>query len=297
MKLQLDEDIPWVQGDLSQIRQIILNLMTNASEAMEGKSGSISLKTHLADRVEMAYSHPDLKAASYLCLTVTDQGCGMEKEVLERIFDPFFTTKFTGRGLGLASALGIARTHNGKLTVTSTPDVGTVFQLFLPVSNVTQPPQSEVPSRSFVKTPRMSVLVVDDEVSVRRVIKGLLTQVGHRVLTANDGVEALDLLMKHDSEIDLVILDLIMPRKDGYDTLIELRSYWPKLPVILSSGYSERAVFSKAKSQVQGFLRKPFSKPRLLEELNTALKAVERSDCIESGQEKPMTLEPKADRD
>lgn len=283
LKLSLGQRLPPVEGDRGQIRQVILNLLTNAAEAMEDRSGEIRLTTSLLEEVEAACALPDSLAGRYVCLTITDQGCGMEPEVLERIFDPFFTTKFTGRGLGLASAQGIARSHGGQLTASSTPEVGTVFRLYLPAKAVAGTQGESEPATLPNEPSQLTILVADDEAPVRKILTGLLSQAGHQVFTARDGIEALEKLMRNDGQIDLVVLDLIMPRKDGFETLTELRSYWPNLPVLLSSGYSEEEVLSKAKAQVQGFLKKPFSKGQLLAELEKIrenLPRLGRSDAL-----------------
>lgn len=270
----LADDLPDVRGDKSQLRQVILNLMTNAAESMEGQMGTITLRTDAVDAAEFKSTHPELKPGEYVRLTVRDEGCGMNPEVLEKMFDPFFTTKFTGRGLGLASVLGIARGHEGEIFAESDLGKGTQVHLLLPGCRQRQTEASgQTPSGGSQLT-SMRVLVVDDEASVRGLLKKLLSRQGHTVLGAADGVEAIEMLS--DTEVDLVILDMIMPRKDGYATLTELRGGWPDLPVLLSSGYSEETVLNKAKEQVQGFLKKPYD----LEQLTQTLQALQRGERL-----------------
>ena len=262
----LAEELPQVRADKSQLRQVILNLMTNAAESMEGQTGTITLRTDAVDAAELESTRPDLKRGEYVRLTVRDEGCGMGPEVLEKMFDPFFTTKFTGRGLGLASVLGIARGHEGDIFAESEIGRGTEVHLLLPACRQRLIEPAVRRQREGLRMPSMRVLVVDDEASVRGLVKKLLSRQGHTVLGAADGVEALEMLSA--MEVDLVILDMIMPRKDGYATLTELRESWPDLPVLLSSGYSEEAVLNKAKEQVQGFLKKPYDLEQLLQTLH-----------------------------
>ena len=262
----LAEELPQVRADKSQLRQVILNLMTNAAESMEGQTGNITLRTDTVDATELESTRPELKPGEYVRLTVRDEGCGMGPEVMEKMFDPFFTTKFTGRGLGLASVLGIARGHEGDIFAESEIGKGTVVHLLLPACRQRLMEPSVRGQREGFSMPSMRVLVVDDESSVRGLVKKLLTRQGHTVFEAADGVEALEMLS--DTEVDLVVLDMIMPRKDGYATLTALRKSWPDLPVLLSSGYSEEAVLNKAKEQVQGFLKKPYDLEQLLQTLH-----------------------------
>lgn len=271
LQLALDAKAPMVQGDPSQIRQVLLNLLTNAAESMGDKGGTIQVTTSTITEVEIACAHPELKPGSYICLSVVDQGAGMPQELQDKIFDPFFTTKFTGRGLGLASVQGIIRGHEGKITVQSNLGVGTMFRVYLPATDVAEGCPVDTKRQQPQEESGLNILVVDDETPVRTVLNGLLAQAGHEVLLAQDGISALEQLVKNDGLVDLVILDLVMPRKDGYETLSELRSCWPTLPVILSSGFSESSVKEKALSQSQGFLKKPFRREQLFSELQKAL--------------------------
>ena len=267
LTLELEDEAPLVEGDISQLRQVVMNLITNASESMEACSGgTITLRTYLAPESEFASPDPELLTGDFICLEVVDQGCGMNEETLRRIFDPFFTTKFTGRGLGLASALGIARAHHGELRVESAPGEGTVFRLYLPTTETLEMIEENGIELRRPISP-IKILVVDDEASVRRISQSILSKVGHEVLLAKDGLDALEQLGAHPSEVALVLLDLTMPRKDGYQTLLEIRQKWPTLPVVLSSGYSADEVMQKAQAKVQGFLKKPFTKEQLLQEV------------------------------
>lgn len=262
LKLDLETGLPPVEGDLSQIRQVVMNLITNASEAMEGCGGDeIWVRTY--------HQASDEYPLGLVCLEIRDQGCGMDAETQRRIFDPFFTTKFTGRGLGLASAIGIVRTHHGLMEVDSMEGEGTTFRMLLP-AGVSRVADAQAPEKAnsepLVRRP-MKILVVDDEASVRRITKSILAKGGHEVLLAEDGLRALEILEKQAEDIAVVLLDLTMPRKDGYQTLVEIRERWPHLPVLLASGYSADEVLQRAQAKVQGFLKKPFSKKQLLEEI------------------------------
>ena len=263
VEMKLEPELPDIDGDVDKIRQVIMSLVTNAAEAMEDKGdGTIFLQTSLMRASSGA--GVELPEAACVCLTVTDQGCGMDERTLKRIYDPFFTTKFTGRGLGLASVIGIIRSHGGDISVQSEVGEGTTFRLLLPpkLSEPSGPGQFEQPS---VERATSTILVVDDEETVRRITERFLSQVGHQVLTAEDGVVALQQIEEHDGCLSLVILDLTMPKKDGFETLREIRQRWPRLPVILCSGYSEVRVMTQESVGAQGFLKKPFSKEQLLE--------------------------------
>ena len=274
LKLELAEKLPHVEGDLSQIRQIILNLLTNAAESMGEKSGTIHIETSVLNATEIEELHPDLPSDDYVHLVVRDEGCGMSTEVLEKMFDPFFTTKFTGRGLGLASVLGIAKNHGGKIYAESEVEAGTAFHVLLPVcKSVPVPMENKVPEERPDERDRpLTVLLVDDEVSVRIVVKNLIEQAGHKAIAVGSGEQALEMLAGERDSIDMVLLDIIMPGMDGYATLTEIRNSWPDLPVVLSSGYSEDNVFERAKGQTQGFLKKPYSRAQLLETVESTVK-------------------------
>ena len=271
LEVDLQQDLPGLCGDPTQIRQVVLNLITNASEAMADRGGEIRMATRKLDAAATSkmLGHP--VEGDHLCLVVQDAGCGMPTETLSRIFDPFFTTKFTGRGLGLAAVLGIIKAHQGEVLVESSPDRGTTFRILLPASSKTLP-TGPATGDTIDRVGSLLVLVVDDEGPVRRICRRLLEKSGHRVLEAGDGEEALQKLAE-DPAIELVVLDLTMPRKDGVQTLMELRQSRPHLPVILSSGYCEQSIEPSVASLVQGFLKKPFSREELLAHLEGALEA------------------------
>jgi|GEM_PF-1029898 len=263
LKLYLAPQLPAVVADPTQIRQIVMNLAINASEAIGDAIGVISIATGCreCDRGYLAetWLNDDLPAGRYVFLEVADTGCGMEPSTVERIFEPFFTTKFTGRGLGMAAILGIVRGHKGAIKVYSEPGKGSSFKVYLPASG------------QAVETPAAgeaddgwrghgSVLLVDDEEPVRLIGSEMLRELGFRVVTAVDGEEALELYRQHRGEIVLVLMDLNMPRLSGEEAFRELRRIDPEVRVVLSSGFTEQEVTKKFQGQgLAGFVQKPYT--------------------------------------
>jgi CheY-like chemotaxis protein len=284
-RLELDlEKVPAVEGDATQLRQVVMNLITNGSDALEGGRGTVRLSTRLVDADSQMLSRfhfgETLTEGSYVCFEVTDSGSGMDEATVARIFDPFFTTKFTGRGLGLAAALGIVRAHRGAIEVQSQPGLGTTFRLLLPpvVDELGVRPQSAAPAGEGWHGSGL-VLVVDDEPPVLRVLKRLLEQGGFDVLTAGSGREALERFPEHAEKIVAVILDMTMPELDGEETFMALRDLDAGVPIILASGYSESEVRSGfAGDGPNGFLQKPFTSESLVTALRQVLAPVE-ADC------------------
>ena len=261
--LSLNLEPATIEGDATQIRQVVMNLITNASDALEGHDGVIRVRTGIrqADStfLRTPYFAEELPAGAYAYVEVEDSGCGMTEATLARIFDPFFTTKFTGRGLGMAAVLGIVKGHRGTIKVDSTPGQGTVFQVLLPC--FTGAPTEGVVAGPGVSTWRRqgTVLVVDDEASIRTLSRRVLERVGFQVREAGDGREGLDLFGRHRQEIVAVLLDLTMPRMDGMETLVEMRRLDPNVPVVVMSGYSESETLMRfAGMGANGFIQKPF---------------------------------------
>jgi CheY-like chemotaxis protein len=217
--------------------------------------------------------HPSLPPCQeYVVLQVSDTGCGMDELTRERIFEPFFTTKFTGRGLGLSAVFGIVRSHKGVIAVTSAPQRGTTFQVFLPALAA---PVSEAAAESEIPLAlwrgKGTILVVDDEKEVRRFIALVLSMHGFTVLQASNPRESVEIVRSRGSEVCLVVLDLDRPWLDGERCLDELHRAAPNLPVVLMSGNSTREMSSHQDGKgVRGFLQKPFS-PR---ELTTCVRAI-----------------------
>lgn len=276
LQTEFTEALPLIQADTNQLRQIVMNLVLNASEALEDHSGKITIKTGSmvpdADFLKDCHLAPVLPPGQYVFLEVTDSGCGMDKETLNKIFDPFFTTKFTGRGLGLAAVQGIIRGHRGAMKVTSEPGAGTTFRILFPAcnekaENVTQL-QSSV-GEQFSSWGR--ALLADDEDSVRNVTQLMLETIGFDVIPASNGAEALELFQKHNNDFRLILLDLTMPELDGVEVLQELRKLVPDVKVIMMSGFNKENTLGRFSDQgLAGFIQKPFR----LEDLRSKIKEV-----------------------
>ena len=269
---------PLVEVDRSQMQQVVMNLLINATEAMNGR-GTVGVRiTEVAgESVDWtgAKCVPEEIRGDFLEVVISDQGVGMDEATLSRLFEPFFTTKFAGRGLGLAATLGIMRQHGGGLVVTSEPDAGTVFRLYFRSSERT----SQVQVKCETETEAVQacrVLLVDDEAGVRESTRRMLEALGHHVATARDGIEGMARYDAARSRFDLVLLDLTMPGMDGIATLEAFRERTPELPVILMSGYTEEDVRSRLKDERTTFLPKPFSFERLEEAIRAGLHGGER---------------------
>ncbi len=277
LDLRLSEGLPAIEADPSQLQQVVMNLITNAAEAIDERIGTITLRTdHVrADRAvldgfEMADALPE---GSYVRLDVTDTGCGMTEETRNRMFDPFFTTKFTGRGLGLAAVLGIVRGHRGTFKVVSAPGEGTSFTVLFPATGcpalAAGPPQEKRTDRVILAG---AVLVVDDEDTVREVASSMLREIGLSVVAARDGLEAVEVFRAHPDSIRLVLLDMTMPRMDGEDTLREIRRIRSDVPVILSSGYAHHALKDRlAAIGASRFIQKPYAMGELADAVRESL--------------------------
>ncbi|MDI1443151.1 ATP-binding protein [Polyangium sp. 6x1] len=261
--LELDLSRACVDGDATHLRQVVMNLITNASDALEGKPGVLRLRTGVqkltAPRQSACMTDP-IPPGDYAVVEVEDSGEGMNESVLPRIFDPFFTTKIGGRGLGLAAVLGIVRAHRGLVDVTSRPGHGTTFTLLLPsaVEHVsTMPRASDEPPPSCVGS-YGTILVVDDEDAVRRVALRVLERAGYRVLLASDGREATRIFGERRHEISAVVADLTMGEIGGIELIHALRAIHPSVPALLMSGYSSEDSASISALGVP-FLAKPFT--------------------------------------
>ena len=257
-------NLPAVEGDATQLRQVIMNLITNASEAMVVEYGKIEIMTGVmwcsSDFFSDAIPSSTLPPGDYVYLQVTDNGCGMDKETIARIFDPFFTTKFIGRGLGLAAVLGIVRSHKGALKVQSELGMGTTFSIYFPASiRPAEKVEKEVRDTGDYKG-NGTLLVVDDEPEVLEVVEEILKLSGFNVLIARDGIEAIKVFQEHKDEVRAVILDMTMPNMGGEETFGELRKIRGDLPVIISSGYNEQEVTDHfAGKELAGFIHKPYT--------------------------------------
>lgn len=278
MQLQLAEGLPAFQGDATQIRQVLMNLVINASEAIGDKTGIISIRTSVlhasADYLERMAFCEQVEEGRYVCLEVSDTGVGMDKATLARIFDPFFTTKFTGRGLGLAAAMGIVRGHKGALKVYSEPGRGTTFKLLFPALGQQATPPDLVARSTAVHRYSGTILIADDEEAVRTVATRVLRNAGFKVLAAADGFQAVDLVRETKEEFALVLLDLTMPRMDGEEAFRLMRQMRPGLRVVIMSGFNEQDTTHRFVGRgLAGFMPKPFTAEMLLGKVSAVLKS------------------------
>ncbi|MGC3959213.1 MAG: response regulator [Verrucomicrobiota bacterium] len=275
IKLNLAADLPAIAGDDPQLQQVLMNLVTNASEALGERPGLITLTTRLrdCDAEYLAKSLITDKSAPgpYVELEVRDSGCGMDDITRKRLFDPFFTTKFTGRGLGMSVVLGVVRGHKGAILVTSKPERGTAISILFPVTSKAASPAvtPKPPPPSNVAPPTAltgTVLIVEDEATLRLLMERILKRLGLQVLTAADGLEGVAVFQERAQEISFVILDFTMPKLDGVKTLAELRKAQPDVKAVLTSGYNvENINQSYAQEGFAAFIRKPFQVETLIE--------------------------------
>jgi len=278
LEYDLGRDLPLIEVDPTQIRQVVMNLITNASEAIGDATGDVRLHTGsmYVGRAKLAqsYTHDDLPPGEYIFVEVADTGCGMSEETLQKIFDPFFTTKFTGRGLGLAALLGIVRRHDGTIFVSSRLGSGTTFRVLLPASDAERTADDARTDEPDAWRASGRALVVDDEPGIRRFARMLLEETGFEVEVASDGDEAVAMLRDESGVPDLIVLDLTMPRKSGIEVLSEIRSRSADVPVVLMSGFTEGEVASVLESDARTyFLQKPFTAESLEDVIRTALAA------------------------
>ncbi|MCP4643779.1 MAG: PAS domain S-box protein [bacterium] len=284
LKIQLQHPLPKIVADASQIQQVVMNLVTNAAEAIGDAVGCVSISTGTMD-CTADYLATSLTAdvpvpGHYIYLEVTDTGNGMDEETRARIFEPFFTTKFTGRGLGLAAALGIVRGHNGAVQLRSEPGKGTTFRVLFPASGIDSAPAPEEANSGNVGWQGSgTVLVVDDEDVIRSFATDVLEMHGFDVATACDGYEGVQRFREHDGEFACVLLDLTMPRMGGEEAFVELRKIRDDIPIVLSSGYNEE---EGAKQLVDlppaAFIRKPYTVQQLTDTMRDILEGPSRAN-------------------
>ena len=276
LRFHLEKGLPSIEADATQIRQVIMNLVINASEAIGDENGVIRLSTGLT-RVDRQYLRgmlmdPDLPEGEYVFLEVADTGSGMSPETIAKIFDPFFTTKFTGRGLGLAAVLGIVRGHQGALKVYSEMGKGTTFKLLFPAASGVSEAAEGRPSGFTEWRGEGTVLVVDDEEGMRSTVARMMQKLGFEPVLAADGRQALDIFRAGPDRFTLVLLDLTMPHLDGEQTFAELRRLRPDVRVVLMSGFnSQEALVRFSGKGLASFLQKPFTIESLGAVMHSAL--------------------------
>ncbi|MEZ4729704.1 MAG: response regulator [Caldilineaceae bacterium] len=284
---QLGGDIPLMTGDKGQIQQLIMNLILNSADAIGQKAGRITVTTKIRELTEedahqWRWFGTPITAGRYVQLAVDDTGCGMDAQTLTKIFDPFFTTKFTGRGLGLASVIGIVRSHKGGLHVASTVGKGTTFTLLFPATTGEAP--LAVSDAECVKLSGQGelVLVIDDEDIVREGMADTLTAAGLYALTAADGPTGLQLVHKYGQEIKLILLDLSMPGMSGEEVFEQLQALDIAIPILLVSGYSRTEIMERfVNTGLAGFIQKPYTADTFLQQVQSHL----RLNAVEPRQE------------
>ncbi len=278
-----EEALPPIMGDVAQMHQVMMNVITNAAEAIGDEVGVITVgaqrKILDQDALTRVYFHANPEPGDYVCLSVRDTGCGMDAEQKTKIFDPFFSTKFAGRGLGLAALLGIVRGHKGAVDVYSEINQGTIFKLYFPVmkKDALKKHAPEDDTKEKDKSLRKwktsgTALVADDEEAVRVFTSEVLQRHGLTVITADDGKEAIELYEQHKSEVRVALIDLMMPFVNGQEVLEHIRQDNPELPIIISSGYSETEILERFRENPpNSFIQKPYRALALSSILRTTL--------------------------
>jgi len=277
LEYRLLDSATYVQGDESQLLQVLMNLITNAAEAIGEAPGRIVVSSELvtlnAGELEQLSPDAGLPPGEFIQLAVSDTGCGLDAETQERMFDPFFTTKFTGRGLGLAAVRGIVDKHQGAVRLDSVVGIGTTFTVYLPTTAGGQGRGQGADADSDLShLVSKRILVVDDDARLRAALCRRLRHTGFDVVEAADGQEALDRFGEDPDSIDLVLLDLSMPRLSGEEVHKSLIAVRPQVPVVLMSGFTEREVLDRfVGARLAGVLQKPIEAATLLEAVRAAI--------------------------
>jgi PAS domain S-box-containing protein len=275
ISLDVDDDLPATMADPNRLHQALLNLCVNARDAMNG-AGTLGLRDSVVSGEDLRARFPDAADEAYLCIHVSDTGTGMDAAVRDRIFDPFFTTKDPGQGtgLGLTAVYGIVREHDGFVEVDSEPAHGTTFRLYLPLRSVDgkSTTTAAVKQADENRYGNETVLFVDDEDRQVDLMAGVLKERGYRVLIARDGVEAVELHRRHKQEIAAVILDLGLPRLNGWEAFLRMKQEQPDVKTIFASGYIKADIRSEMMNQgVVGIIHKPYLPDELLAKIGAAI--------------------------
>ncbi len=274
----LSQDLPTIEADQGQMQQVVMNLCVNARDAMPA-GGFLTIETSEVTLTEDdAKSNIEARAGSYVLLAVSDTGVGMDRVTVRRIFEPFFTTKEKGKGtgLGLSMVYGIVRNHGGFIKVESEPGEGTTFKIFYPASG--KPEKEEAKTMKDVKGGTETVLLAEDEEAMRELVVDVLRAGGYKVIATDNGESAVEMYLSKKDQIDLVILDMIMPKMNGGDAFRKLKEVNPGILVLLSSGYSQDEKAQQLLNEgVAGFLGKPYQVRELLEKVRAVLESRKHS--------------------
>lgn len=288
IELDLSDEELMIHGDIGQIEQVVLNLLTNASEATQNQAetGRIKIRTGIAQLRKNEFSEyyfcENGAPGKFVYFEVEDNGSGMNEDCLSKMFDPFFTTKFTGRGLGLAGVSGIIRGHHGGLQVNSVLNQGSCFRVILPLSlETTAVSVDEGSGELLIPVDSGSILVIDDDKAVCNVVVSVLKRFGFSVLTAYSGSEGVEVYLKHRGEISAVLLDMTMPGLSGVETFELLKEKEIDIPVILTSGMSETDISEQMQgSEIVHFLKKPYKPQKLVNVISKALIRQQSQDDV-----------------
>jgi PAS domain S-box-containing protein len=279
IKTNLSASIPMIEGDASQLNQVVMNLIINASEAIGTVQGEVNVSLAKFDVIagktlEDCNGKP-IPSGEYVCLEVTDNGCGMDETTISRLFEPFYTTKLTGRGLGMSAVLGIIKSHAGVLQLFSELGQGTTFKVYLPaIDELTGDANESTSTASESWQGNGTILLVEDEEQFRYMAKELLEMFGFTVLEAVNGKQALEMYQKNAKEIMLVVTDIGMPVMDGYELFEKLKKLNQELPIIIFSGYGDGEVKARIRSDnIAGIISKPCNADKLLEVLKSVVEA------------------------
>jgi PAS domain S-box-containing protein len=274
VEAKFDTQLPTVEADSGQLQQVLMNLCVNARDAMPG-GGKMIIETGVGE-ISEAYAeiHIGAKAGKYVILSVSDTGSGMDEQTKKRMFEPFYTTKEEGKGtgLGLSMVYGVVKNHGGHIDVYSEPGQGSIFKIYLPISG--KPVTEKLPETEAPRGGHETVLVVDDEESFRSFTKDILQSHGYRVLLAVDGEDGVDIYQARKGNIDLVILDMVMPKMGGHETFLKMREDNPDVKVLLSTGYSRDGKAQEIiDSGIREFIQKPYKAEKLLSKVRSLLDA------------------------
>jgi signal transduction histidine kinase/CheY-like chemotaxis protein len=277
LETDLPSNGPCINADSKQIQHLLTNLVINAWEAIGDGIGTISLNVRMVPHTDIPEAHRfpvewHPVEQDYACLEVRDSGCGIDEKEMDNIFDPFFSTKFTGRGLGLSVVLGIVKAHESGITVERGIDGGCVFKVFFSQSATVMPRKDEKYAEALQTAHGGTVLLVEDEESLRKMTEIALVDMGFKVFQAKNGVEAVDIFKKRNDEISCLLCDLTMPRMGGWETISALRAIRHDLPVVLSSGYDEATVMAGEHAELPDyFLNKPYNLDKLGDTIGRAI--------------------------